>query len=60
MTRKDYKLIASVIKACASDWKEKSQSAIVCDNLANAMADELAKDNPAFDRSRFMSACMPE
>ena len=53
MTRKDYNLIAEVLSY--------SLNAIIDDMaleaLASNFADELALDNPRFDRARFLAAC---
>lgn len=53
MTRKDFQLIARVIK--------ESEGAVIDDlsrdGLAEMFADELASTNPAFDRARFLKAC---
>lgn len=53
MTRKDYNLIAEAIKnqvAPHNDSKTVWQ-------VANAISDSLALDNPRFDSYRFMQAC---
>jgi hypothetical protein len=53
MTRKDYQLIAEILNY--------SLDAIIDDMaleaLASNFADELALDNPRFDRARFLAAC---
>jgi len=48
MTRKDYELIARVID------RAKFNN---IDQLARDLATELEKENPRFDRARFLSAC---
>lgn len=56
MTRKDYCLIASAIRASAAETDllhEKRSAARIADNLAAAFE----RDNPRFDRARFLSAC---
>ena len=62
MTRKDYQLIADVLRergtqADKSDapWMKGFRSAHVA--LARDFADALAADNPRFDRTRFFKAC---
>ncbi len=54
MTRKDYVLIADALKragnACASP--SPIQHATDC----HVLADALARDNPRFDRARFLKA----
>ncbi len=46
MTRKDYEMIASALRA--SDAPE---------NVCRVVASTLAEENPRFDSGRFMSAC---
>ena len=60
MTKKDYILIAGVIKAQAEGWKAESSQARVISDLAYAMASALVSTNPLFDRERFLTACMPQ
>ena len=70
MTRKDYQLIASVLKEHLSHWssaKEKlsddpqklqaAHSEIALWDVATAFSYELQKTNPRFDKERFLSAC---
>ena len=45
MTRKHYNAIAEILRICKSD-----------NVTVNALADYLAKDNPAFDKVRFIAA----
>jgi len=60
MTRKDYILIAAALRDCkprekVGDFTDEMVGACfrdVCDYLANA----LARDNPRFDRERFLKA----
>jgi hypothetical protein len=52
MTRKDYQLIASVLKNFTSDGGD----VIERDAMAYDLADALAADNPRFDRQRFLIA----
>ena len=49
MTRKDYILIAAAI-ACVDDYDARQEA-------ASYLAINLAKDNPRFDRVRFLEAC---
>ena len=53
MTRRDYLLIAKLIKDASAAPGFAVRHAFV----AHALADALAKDNPRFDRERFMKAC---
>jgi len=52
MTRKDFQLIADVIKG-HTDGKDDH----VMRGFALSMVVELQKDNPRFDRVRFLEAC---
>ena len=53
MTRKDYELIAAVLKAQRSGyWQQEGDR----DSIVQALADALAGDNPRFDRDRFIKA----
>ena len=58
MTRKDYQLIAEVLKSGMENWKgwdEKPEEVLA--GTARSLATQLAKDNPRFDRARFLTAC---
>lgn len=64
MTRKDYQLIAGVIRQSLDDYKDipglgvdndPERGAILF--TADALADELAADNLMFDRDKFLKAC---
>ena len=59
MTRKDYVLIAQVIKAQIdmSDKFQEELSKVGAQNIAYDLAWKLSEDNPRFDRSRFLEAC---
>lgn len=61
MTRKDYERIASAINETRDTvipgGEHRMYSDSTLDNLANRMADELQRDNPMFDRERFINAC---
>ena len=52
MTRKDYILIASVLKNFQSDGGD----VIERDAIAYDFADKLGQENPRFDRRRFLVA----
>jgi hypothetical protein len=53
MTRKDYQLIADVL----SKFTAEGGVTIERDAMAYDLADALAKDNPRFNRHRFLVAC---
>lgn len=62
MTRKDYATIAACIKATMNDnddTEDRVDNAVRqhVASLASALAREFAKDNPRFDRPRFLAAC---
>lgn len=52
MTRKDYELIAKVLR----DFVGDNGDVIDRDKLALELSKELAQDNPRFDRERFLVA----
>lgn len=66
MSRKDYELIAAVL---AEAWR-RAAGMEVADGaydrmdtvrlVAHGLAEELAADNPRFDRERFLAAAMPD
>lgn len=60
MTRKDYVMLAETI----SEVLDELTGSFAYENVvtimtihANKLADRLAKDNKAFDRTRFLKAC---
>lgn len=53
MTKKDYVLIAAAIKAASNAPGYPQRNAFV----AFALADALQRDNPRFDRAKFLAAC---
>lgn len=56
MTRKDYVMIAKAIADTRGDYGNLAvQKAI--DNIAYALANDFAADNPRFDYDRFVKAC---
>lgn len=61
MTRKDYIAIARVISDAAliqcGTQSEVELQAGVRRRIAHELSDILAKDNPRFDRERFLKAC---
>lgn len=58
MTRKDYVLIAGAIADRMRD-ADHTQT-LTIDAVASRIADALQRDNPRFDRGRFMAACWCE
>jgi len=55
MTRKDFQLIADVLKASGTSPMNRC----VIKDVAMNFAVELQKTNPRFDVQRFVKACMP-
>ena len=61
MTRKDYIAIAAAIADgalinCATQTELAMNNATRC-KIAGQLADLMARDNPRFDRARFLKAC---
>tara|TARA_Y100000310_G_C20388775_1_gene671747 strand:- start:394 stop:648 length:255 start_codon:yes stop_codon:yes gene_type:complete len=56
MTRKDFQLIANVLKASSTSPMNRC----VIKELAVTFASELTKVNPRFNAQRFVNACTPE
>ena len=54
MTEKDYKLIANVFN---SNFRENPNHSVILAVAARGLADELAKENSAFNRRKFLDAC---
>jgi len=63
MTRKDYVMLAGIIKDCnliPTLNKNKEEGLIQADILftvASQLAYKLEQDNPRFDRTKFLTAC---
>jgi len=63
MTRKDYVMLAGIIKDCnliPTLNKNKEEGLIQADILftvASQLAYKLEQDNPRFDRNKFLTAC---
>lgn len=61
MTRKDYQVIVEAIKDTLK-WVEDGGCDCQKDGvieLADRLAEALAKDNPRFDMAKFLIACKP-
>jgi hypothetical protein len=54
MTRKDFQLIADVLKSNGTSPMNRC----VIKELAVSFASELAKTNPRFNKQRFINACL--
>lgn len=64
MSRKDYELIANVFRVTCNNAsirgdvvRLKKPDSIVLTALADNLVAELARDNPRFDKERFIAAC---
>lgn len=65
MTKKDFELIARVLKRCRADSEyhaalsgpQRRAAVASIDNVAIDFADELAATNPRFKRDVFLRAC---
>lgn len=57
MTRRDYEVIARVIREMPTTFPRER---VAKQEYARAFADALTEGNPAFNRERFLSACMGE
>ena len=69
MTRKDYEAIAAALNYQRKNQKQQMMlssgqcsaehgfSIYVVDAVARDIADIMARDNPRFDRTRFLKAC---
>jgi hypothetical protein len=55
MTRRHFEILAAVVQGSGSRFK--SQAAHV--GFASDLAAWLARENPRFDRARFLEACRP-
>lgn len=55
MSRKDYELIAGVLRRSMNDHEGLVRGALV--RLARDMASELRMTNPRFNEYRFLTAC---
>lgn len=60
MTKKDYIAIAEVLRELGNAGVRSFDSAEDCIAIAHAFADILQRDNPRFDRARFVLACVPK
>ena len=56
MTRKDYVLLAHVLKEVRTDCERAQQATPALDRAAQYLAAVLGQDNPRFDRERFLKA----
>jgi hypothetical protein len=57
MTRKDYVMLADILRNNREDFIEGEDGFAVIGIMAHQIADGLQADNPRFDRARFLTAC---
>ena len=57
MTRKDYVILAEILKENRKDFIEGEDGFSLLNILAHQIANGLEADNPRFDRARFLTAC---
>ena len=58
MTRKDYELLARVLKFETEQYLgDRNEAKLVIRELADMFATELNADNPRFDRDLFFTKC---
>jgi hypothetical protein len=57
MTRKDYVMIAEILRFNRKDFIEGEDGFSLINILAHQIANGLEADNPRFDRARFLTAC---
>lgn len=58
MTKKDYEAIAGVLRMRRSMWSGVAKIAV--DSIAEGLTTIMERDNPRFDRERFLAACRGE
>ena len=59
MTKKDYVILAAALKS-ASRYPDNSDHLDGVADACDAIADALGRENPRFNRIRFMNAALPE
>lgn len=57
MTKKDYKLIAEVLKTAIKGQEEGTAGYTAMEAVITDMADKLASHNTRFDMDKFLTAC---
>ena len=61
LTKKHYKAIAKIVKSRYTSYDpydpEEDNMAYGIENLMWSLADYFAKDNPQFDKNKFLTAC---
>jgi hypothetical protein len=57
MTRKDFELIADVLRDCREAYLDSGADPHSIDTVAECFAIRLPATNPRFNRERFLTAC---
>jgi hypothetical protein len=57
MTRKDYQVIAQIIKQNREDFVEFEDGHTLTGIIAHQFANYAEQDNPRFNRAKFLTAC---
>jgi len=57
MTRKDYQLIAGVFNEALQTTQDDPKAVKAIRLTAMFLSSDLERDNPRFDRARFLTAC---
>lgn len=57
LTRKDYRTLAGIINAARWRWQADDKACEAVDAIATRLADQYERENPRFNRERFLSAC---
>lgn len=57
MTKKDYILIAAAITSGRRVVSYETKADATLDGVSRLIAEALQRDNPRFDRARFLAAC---
>lgn len=57
MTKKHFIMLASLVKEAKEKASEGAPSVTLVHYVACKLADECKKENPRFDRDRFLEAC---
>lgn len=58
MTRKDYVLIAQVLRSLNDDFNNGGSDEVSLELVVDSLATALSQDNPRFDRKRFIGASL--
>ena len=57
MTKKDYIIISNAVYEVLEHNRDCGEAVNLTRNILHKIADAMTKDNPRFDRQRFLKAC---